>query len=175
MLDSVFIHIVSLGLFLLFVSAGFDKFKHRQAFSQVLAGYQILPVSLIPSAVVVIPLAEITLASAVLRSQSTLAVTAIAGLLAVYGVAIFINIRRGNLSLDCGCQFGEVRQSISMALVYRNFFLVGATLLLLLPAVDRLLGAYDYGAIIFGVSMSALFYIIMNKLIANATTYREVF
>jgi len=164
-----------LGLFVLFVSAGVDKLKNRPAFSQVLTGYQILPAILGPFAAVVIPLAEIILSVAVLRYQSAFASMAIAGLLAVYGFAIFINIRRGNLSLDCGCQFGEARQSISMALVYRNIILVGATLLLLLPAVDRPLGVYDYGAIVFGVLVSALFYITLNKLIANATTYREVF
>lgn len=175
MLDPVFVRILCLGLFVLFISAGFDKLTNRQAFSEVLVGYQILPAGLVRLATVVIPLVEIALAVALLWYQAALVVVAIAGLLAVYGVAILINIRRGNLSLDCGCQFGEARQSISMGLVYRNLGLVCASLLLLLPTVDRLLVSLDYGAIMFGVLLSVLFYITLNKLIANATTYSEVF
>ncbi len=174
MMDTVLTHIISIGLFVLLVAAGIDKIKHRQEFVQTLGGYRLLPAGLVPVASVAIPMTEIVLAQVLVWLQAKLVVVAVAALLALYAGAIFINIRRGNLSLDCGCQFGEARQSISMALVYRNLVLAGATLLLLLPTMDRQFGVYDYGAMVFGLLVCTLFYVTVNRLIANATTYREI-
>jgi hypothetical protein len=174
MLDPVVTHIISLGLSVLFAASGIEKLAHRQVFVEALVGYQLLPQWLVSVASFAIPMVEVMCALSLTWSDSMLFVIAAAGLLALYGAAIFINIRRGNLSLDCGCQFGETRQSISMALVYRNLFLVLVASLLCLPSGNRLLEVFDYGAIAFWLLVSTLFYITVNRLIANATAYREV-
>lgn len=174
MIDPVFSHIISGCFFALLVSSGVEKLRYRQMFSHSLLGYRLLPVGLVPVASIVIPLIEITLALAVIWLEVKLAALLIALLMTLYAAAIFINIKRGNLALDCGCQLGEASQSISLALVYRNLILAASALLLFLPNVDRSLSGYDFTAMTFGFLMCTLFYITVNTLIANATTYREI-
>ena len=43
-MDTVIIHVIALGLSLLFLAAGLQKLRLRESFYQVLLGYQLLPV-----------------------------------------------------------------------------------------------------------------------------------
>lgn len=173
-IDPVFAQILELSLFALLTSSGIEKLKNRNLFSQALIGYQLLSVALIPVFSIIIPLLEISLAVSLLVTDFRPTVFFIAALLAVYASAIYINIRRGNLSLECGCRLGEAHQTISMALVYRNLVLGSGSLMLLLPKGERLIENIDYAAIVFGFLASVLLYVTANLLIASATTYREM-
>ncbi|MBU3071294.1 hypothetical protein KOI40_15825 [Aestuariicella sp. G3-2] len=174
MIDPVIAQIIAYGLFALLLISGIEKFKNQQAFSQVLRGYRLLPIGLISSASLVLPLIEIVLALSVIWVHVKLAALVISALLTVYAAAILINIHRGNLSLDCGCQLSKTRQTITIALVYRNIALASAALILFLPTTDRTLGVYDYVAVAFGSFACILFYMTLNELIANTTSFREI-
>lgn len=173
MLDTLLINIISLSLALLLAAAALGKWLHWQEFTESLAGYRLLPQALLPIAGVLIPLLETTLAIGLALQQFPAAAICCSVLLFGYGLAIYINIRRGNLSLDCGCHFGAASQAISMGLVYRNLCLAVAALLLLLPVEGRSLSGFDYTLGALAVSFLALFYGLLNTLILNTTRYTQ--
>lgn len=174
MIDPVFINIVSISLCLLLVTSALDKLRHPEEFLQVLTAYGVLPGFALRTSSRLIPLLEMLLGIGLHLPAAKLSAVGVAALLSLYGAAMFANIRRGNLSLDCGCQFGSSRQSISIALVYRNLALAGTALLLLLPDAQRHLGAFDYAVVTIGGMAAVLLYVTTNTLISNATNYREV-
>lgn len=174
-MDPVLIYLVSLSLSLLFATAGIHKLWHPTAFRQVLSGYQLLPLGALGLAGRAVPIAELTIALGLIIPQTQfLAAIATVVVLLGYAAAIWINIVRGNLALDCGCQLGTARQTISMALVIRNFILAIATLIIILPSSERILTTLDYGFLTFGLVIAALLYATLNTQIANATSYREI-
>ncbi|MEP6388987.1 MAG: MauE/DoxX family redox-associated membrane protein [Halioglobus sp.] len=174
-MDPVFTHIVALGLSILFLAAGLQKLRLRDSFEQVLSGYQLLPAATLALASRVIPLVELALAAG-LAYPDTRAVAAIGAalLLCLYATSIWINLKRGNIGLDCGCQLGESKQTISYALVYRNALLASVALLLIAPQSTREVALYDYGATGFGIAIACLLYAIANTQIANASSFREI-
>jgi len=174
-MDPVFTHIVAFGLSLLFLAAGLQKMRSRDSFHQVLSGYQLLPAAALSGASRVVPLVELALAAGLVYTD-TRAIAAIgaASLLCLYAASIWINLKRGNIGLDCGCQLGESRQTISYALVYRNALLAGVALLLIAPQSSREVALYDYGATGFGIAIACLLYAIANTQIANASSFREI-
>ena len=174
-MDPVIIHVIALGLSLLFLAAGLQKLRLRESLYQVLLGYQLLPVVVLGVASRVIPIAELAIAAGLVYAD-TRAIAAIASaiLLSLYGFSIWINLKRGNVNLDCGCQLGESAQTISYPLVYRNALLACISLLLLVTQNEREVALYDYGAICFGVIVACLLYAIANTQIANASSFREI-
>ncbi|MBU2097120.1 MAG: hypothetical protein KKD00_00005 [Gammaproteobacteria bacterium] len=86
-------------------------------------------------------------------------------LLAVYGIAMAINLNRGRSSIDCGC--GDTPQPLSSWLVVRNFVLAAGAILTLAPIASRQLTALDmFFAVIFVVACS-LCYTMMEHLSRN--------
>lgn len=174
-MDPVFAHIIAIGISLLFLAAGLQKLRLRESFYQVLLGYQLLPEALVGLASRVIPMVELAVAAGLIYAESRVtAAIASAMLLTLYAFSIWINLRRGNVGLDCGCQLGESGQAISYALIYRNALLVCIALLLLVPQNTREIVLYDYGAMGFGVVIACLLYAVANTQIANASSFREI-
>jgi uncharacterized membrane protein YphA (DoxX/SURF4 family) len=174
-MDPVFTLIIAFGLSLLFFAAGLQKLLLREAFRQVLAGYRLLPDAVLNLASRVIPITEIALAAGLVYPETrSIAALVSALMLSLYGLSIWINLKRGNLSLDCGCQLGQSGQTISPALVYRNAVLACIALLLFAPQSIREVSIYDYGVVGFGIVMTCLLYAILNTQIANATSFREI-
>jgi hypothetical protein len=174
-MDPVFTQITAIALSLLFAAAGLQKLFLKESFRQVLAGYQLLPNRILNLASLVIPITEIALAACLIFPQTrTTGALAAALLLSVYGFSIWVNLKRGNLSLDCGCQLGQSAQTISQALVYRNVMLASVALILLIPQSIREITLYDYGAVAFGLVITCLLYAILNTQIANANFIREI-
>lgn len=171
-MDPVITHILTIAFGLLFLSAGIQKLRNLAQFREILIGYRLLPSRLVRSAGIAVPLLEVALGFGMLFSSLAMAAGAV--LLLVYAVAISINLKRGNVSLDCGCQLGQAEQSISTALVYRNIILAVVSLVTTLPEMNRQLSAYDFGAIAFGLAMCALVYTSCNMLIANDTRFKEI-
>lgn len=171
-MDPVITHILTIAFGLLFLSAGIQKLRNLGPFREVLIGYRLIPLRLVRSAGIAVPLLEIFLGFGMLISP--LAMVAGAVLLLTYAGAIGINLKRGNVSLDCGCQLGQAEQTISTALVHRNIILAVVSLVATLPEIHRPLSAYDFGAIAFGLVMCGLVYTSCNMLIANDTRFKEI-
>lgn len=86
--------------------------------------------------------------------------------LLVYAGAMLVNLRRGNLLLDCGCAWGEGRQPVSAGLVMRNIVLASLGLLIIAPVVDRSLTALDVVSILAGLGVAGFLYGGVNRLFA---------
>lgn len=145
----------SIGIGLIFMSAGIVKLRHRALLPGVIANYRLLPDRLVSPAAALLPLAEIVIGAALIGGVRPLPVLLGIGLLILFALAMAINLLRGRAHISCGCGRPELSQSLSWALVLRNL-LFGAALLLRLPATSPL-GAFDLAtAIAAGASLALL-------------------
>jgi hypothetical protein len=154
----------------LFVLAATHKAVEFRAFSITLQRYtQDSPLADARCAavlgVVVIGL-EFATACACALGEEWLAATAVATLLFIYASAMYVNLRRGRVLLDCGCSWGDRRQPISYGLVARNVVLMAAASLLCLPQEARALTVPDFVAIVAAVTCAAALYSSANQLLA---------
>jgi putative oxidoreductase len=94
----------------LFVYAGLQKYLHPYEFAEAVLAYRLLPEGLVGLTVVALPWVEIAAGLSLLvglKRRSCLLI--LAGLVAVFLVAIFITMARG-LNIDCGCGLFFQRQ-----------------------------------------------------------------
>jgi hypothetical protein len=112
---------VNVAAGLLFLSAGARKLAHWQEFRGVVAAYRVLPeISTAPVAAAVIALELLLGTASILNRGMPLAGIGIASMLAVFAMAMAINLRRGRTSIDCGCFQTALRQPLEWRLVARN-------------------------------------------------------
>ena len=124
-------------LALLFVTAAVSKLTSLEEFYGVVRNFRLLPDGLSKAVAFVLPIAELAIAAGLLITPLVMpAAWAAAALLAVFGLAIAINVLRGRTQIDCGCFRNGMKQHISWALVGRNIVLTGLALALvgLFPA-----------------------------------------
>ncbi len=173
MIDSALQLLISLLFSFLLLAASLHKFSDRLRFRGILAAYRIMPVALIAVASSAIPLLELILGLSWLSgTEISLVVIATACLLSIYGMAIAINIVRGNVHIDCGCSFAsdgkdDSYQQLSWWLVFRNFILVVLALTALTPVNSRELGMLDYSLLGLACVAIVLVYGAFNQLLAN--------
>ncbi len=145
----------SIGVGLIFASAGIVKLRHRRLLPGVIANYRLLPSALVSPAATLLPFAEIAIGVALIIGIRPLPVLLGMALLALFALAMAINLLRGRAHISCGCGRPELSQSLSWALVIRNL-LFGGALLLRLPMTGPL-GAFDLAtAIAAGASLALL-------------------
>ena len=89
---------------------------------------------------------------------------AIAGQLLLYAAAMAINLARGNNQLDCGCNWGSLKQTVGAPLVYRNVLLALLASVLSLPASTRAWQGLDVLTVAAGIVMAGLRYAAANRL-----------
>jgi uncharacterized membrane protein YphA (DoxX/SURF4 family) len=169
-IDPVPASVLALGLAALWGASGVHKLLDPGAFAGALAAYALLPPRTVDFVARVLPLMEITVATGLLLPVSREAAALVSTLLlALYAVAIAINLRRGRRALDCGCfGFGH-RSTISMTLLWRNGALVLASLAAgLLPRRVRALDWIDLFTVVIGVAAVALLYAAAEGLAAAA-------
>lgn len=172
MLDPLIVKAISIGLGLMFGFAAYHKFRDAPGFRITLLEYQLLPQALTGAVSRLLPALELALAAGWLLGLAPrllLAVTS-AALLAVYALAVGINIRRGRVHFDCGCGFGGktvTEQYLSPGLIVRNFALAAAALLCLLPVSGRELAAADDLILAAALVATALLFGAANQLLRN--------
>jgi len=117
---------------LVFLVAATQKASHWRILSGVIANYRLLPRMLVAPASALLPPLELVL-GAMLLSGFAQGLTALAAmvLLALFAVAMAINLRRGRTDIDCGCGQSFLKQTLSWTLVARNAVLAA----LLLPSL----------------------------------------
>jgi hypothetical protein len=130
---------VRLALAALFASAAAHKARGLAAFRAAVADYRLLPQALAPAAATALVAAEVAAALSLLVGPRAAAALAAAGLLALYGVAIAVNLARGRRDIDCGCGGPGARQTLSAGLVWRNALLGAVALTGLFPLTPRAL------------------------------------
>ena len=166
MIDPVVQLVLAWCLALLFIGGAADKLLGWDAFRTTLGEYRLVPAwALVPVGLVVVSLevgTGVGLLVAPLRASAAYVAT---GLLAGYGLAIWINLLRGRVHIDCGCLGG--RESVlSYWLVLRNAALTLAAVLCVFPAGARALSWMDFISITGGVVTFVLLYLGINLLLS---------
>ena len=166
-MDPVVTLLARLGLALLFAVAALHKLRDRQRFEGIVADYRLLPDALVPVTAVGLPAAEIALAVGLLASVTAPgAALAATGVLAVYSVAIGVNLARGRRDIDCGC--GGPGQALHPWLLGRNAVLAGVCLVAALPVAGRPLTGVDLVTLALGLVALALLWLASAELASLA-------
>jgi hypothetical protein len=167
--DPVVVVILRAALALLFVSASAHKLRDPIAFRAALDGYGLLPAAPARVAARALPFAELGCAVALALPRTGVAGALLAvALLALYALAMGVNLLRGRRDLDCGCMGPGARGRIGGALVLRNAILAAAALATLLPVVPRALAWIDALTVVGAVAALAALYAASERLLAAA-------
>ena len=116
-------------LAILFASAALSKLTGQQEFYGVVRNFRLLPDMASRVVAMVLPVVELAVAAGLL--VTSLAVPAAitgAALLAVFGLAIAVNVLRGRTWIDCGCMRNGMKQRVSWVMVGRNAVLTAMAL-----------------------------------------------
>ncbi len=176
--DPVVSLLAALALALLFAGASVHKWREPASFASAVTGYDVLPTSLTPFLVRLIPLVELTLALCLLVSASRhAALLASAAVLILYASVMAQALLRGRQLNDCGCGWGSARQTASWGAVWRNG--VMAAFVMPIALIDdmraRDLTLLDGFTLTMAIALSALLYALTNRLLTNHYRHREIF
>jgi len=138
---------------LVFARAASLKIRAWASFEGVVDNYDLLPHALVVPVAVGLPIAEALIAAAlpVPAAQQPWAELAAAALLAVFALAMGINLAQGRGHIDCGCGDARARQPLRWGLVVRNLVLAG----LLAAAASTPSGAASVAGAGIGIAAGA--------------------
>ena len=110
---------------LVFARAAALKLRAWAAFEGVVDNYDLLFPALVAPVAVILPIAEAVIAAAlpIPMARQHWAELAAAALLAVFAIAMAVNLARGRGHIDCGCGDAGARQQLGPGLVVRNLVL----------------------------------------------------
>ncbi len=161
-----------IGLAVILAQSAWHALRDVPAHAAALAGYRLLPPALVPAAAWVLPLLTVAAALLLIVPEDSAAGAALgAALMLLFTGAIWINLRRGRLHIDCGCG-GAQGQHISAGLVVRNVVLLAA---LAVASVASSHGTHDAAAVVCmagGAASLGALYFTANQLIANRAAFR---
>ncbi len=156
--DPLIVLIASGVLIAVFVRALWHKLGDYPVFKALFADYEIVPRNLVAPVALILVLAEIALVVGLVipATRQASAIAAIV-LLAVYGLAIAVNLRRGRYTIECGC--GGSGQGLSWFLVARNAILAGVAVMALASPAPRPISVVD--AVVLGLSVVTIWLLIL--------------
>ncbi len=171
MIDPLLSKAIAFGFAVLFIGAAWHKLSAPGRFEAVLCEYRLLPALVSRHLTFLIPAIELALGLGwIFGLLPRITALASAGLLAMYALAMGINLVRGRIYIDCGCGFGvstEKEQALSSSLVARNILLIGLAVLSIVPVGERDLGITDYVVVIAAVLTAILLFSGSGQLIRN--------
>lgn len=166
MVDPAIELVIALSLAALWLVAAAHKLRAFDAFSAVLADYRLVPVQATGVCATAVVGFELGLGVGLLIPDTrSLALPGSALLLGLYASAIAVNLFRGRRFIHCGCMGPVGSQPLSGWLVMRNLVLALAALTATLPVQGRVLVWFDAVAIAAAVSVAALLYGAINRLV----------
>lgn len=172
MIDPLLQTVLAGSLALLFAAAARHKWRDLGDFAARLGAYRLLPRPLVSAAAPGLALLETVLAVTLLVPAARRgAGVAACLLLALYGGAIAVNLRRGRSRIDCGCSAGP--QFLSPWMLLRNGLLVLAAGLVVLPPAARSLDVIDLLAGLLGLVLLAGLYLAGEYLLARDGARRD--
>ena len=120
----------SCGLALVFAVSAASKMRSWPEFAGAVQNYRLLPSAAVRPFAYALPVVETAVAGGLLvgPTRPYAAATAVA-LLALFALAMGINIARGRRHIDCGCFRAAFRQPLSWWLVSRNAMLASLAFL----------------------------------------------
>jgi uncharacterized membrane protein YphA (DoxX/SURF4 family) len=166
--DPVLIWTAKLVLAALFGASGWAKMREWSAFTGVVANYRLLPGALVPPVAAVVPVAEVLVALGLLQDPSRpYAAAGAIALLALFSLAMGINLGRGRTEIDCGCFGSLLRQRLSWGLLVRNGALALLALACLQPENARPWIWLDAVTLVAGTLTLVLLYLAMGHLLGR--------
>ena len=162
---------------LLYGSALFHKLSDFGKFRATVATYvKDSPLSRfdLPFAVCAILLETCAILACLNIIKGVAGVELIADVLLLYAFAMWLNLRRGNVLLDCGCSWGSARHPVGYGLVVRNIVLACIAGILILPGNGRPLEILDWIAIASGLVLMVLIYSIMSRISMNTAAINGI-
>lgn len=135
----------ALGLGLVFGASAASKMTGWAEFVGAVQNYRLLPGAAVRPFAYTLPLVEAATAAGLLIAWTRpYAAAAAIALLALFSLAIGLNIARGRRHIDCGCFRAAFRQPLSWSLVGRNAGFAALALLAMSPrGLARPLGWLD--------------------------------
>lgn len=112
------------ALALIFAFSGIEKMRDLSAFSRIVADYQIAPAAV--SSVLAIGIVGAELSGALLSVvpiTRVIGVAIIACLLAIFFIAVSVNLARGRSDISCGCTPGENKEGLGPDRLVKLFIL----------------------------------------------------
>lgn len=151
-LDPALGWIFRLFLASIFARAVYAKIRFPNQFADALRGYELVPARLASPLAAALIAIEFVIAVALLVPEFSLLASIMGALvLALYSVAIGINLARGRRDIDCGCAGPSARQTLHEALIARNVIYIGFALAAAAPVSLRSANWLDGLTIGFGV------------------------
>ena len=156
------------ALVLILLGAAWHKLSEPNMFLSALAGYRLVPQSLLDVMARAIPVLELALAAGMLVPVTrSMALVGVAVLMLGYALAIGINLERGRSYIDCGC--GGAAHPLSWGLLVRNGVLAAAALAASGATVDRPLDWLDAVTVVLGVLAFFVTYLMADELLRQAS------
>jgi hypothetical protein len=125
---------IALSLAALFAAATLHQLRALAEWPGVVRNYRLVPDAAAGIVAGALLAAEaLTAAGLAWAPTRRLGAASAAVLLILFGAALWINLRRGRTSIDCGCFGSRLRERISTWMVARNLALALFALTLLLP------------------------------------------
>jgi hypothetical protein len=135
---------LALSLSALFAASTLEHLRALAEWPGVVRNYRLLPDALAGAVAAVLLAAEALTAGALLwPAARRFGGLSAALLLTLFAAALWINLRRGRTSIDCGCFGSRLRQRISAWMVVRNGVLALFALILCLPPDSSALSAFE--------------------------------
>ena len=159
--------VARLTIAVIFALAAFHAMREWAVFGGIVEQYRIAPRWLARIAARILPPLELAAAAALVLPRSSSA-GAMLGLIlmALFTVAITVNLVRGRVSIDCGCG-GASGQQLSSGLVLRNLVVVlGLVVAWMAPPNGAVDSATTIGVIGASLALIAL-YFAANQLMTN--------
>jgi len=124
------------SLALVFAAAAVSKLRTWREFPGVVQNYRLVPVAAARPVAGTLPVLEAMVAVGLVATPARpYAALAAVALLAMFSLAVAINLARGRRHIDCGCFRFALRQPLSWWLVGRNVLLIAVALIAGTPGV----------------------------------------
>lgn len=149
-------------------SAGLQKLRQRQYTAEAIANYFPVLQGRLQWLAVLIGSAEIALAVLVLLpATSQFASLLVAALLALYLVAMAMQLIQGKTAMDCGCAGPDQSQHISSLLLLRNAILIAVAGLASVPVMQTNVGTVQIAVTCLILGFFILLYLCFEQLMSN--------
>lgn len=169
-IDAVIARACGAAVALILLLAAIDKLRDRELFEAIVENYRVPPAGSASRALsFVLPAAEIATAGLLLwPALRAIGAAAAVGLLALFSLAIAVNLWRGRSDIDCGCGGASGRQTLSWWLIARNAVLALAAVVGAGEGAARDIAWLDAFTAVAGTLALLALYVFFNQLGANA-------
>jgi hypothetical protein len=157
-----------LAMAAIFLQACVHALRDWPAYAAIVENYRLLTPGLARAAARALPPAELAAAVLLLTPPLTFAGPLLGLLLmGAFTVAVWVNVARGRVRIDCGCG-GATGQQLSRGLVARNLLLCGLLAVAMLAPLPAPIDAAFAAGVLGAAGFLVLLYFAANQLMANA-------